>query len=139
MSPSQRAAPRRLSPSRVRLAVRRITALVAALPPGGPHPDAALLAACAEYGRLRSEIDRSSQPRMRAEDPGGVWMAALLAAGRIPLEAAIAATATTPDGHRARAALYLAWDEGDLITRARTAGILEDRLLATLLVDLVTS
>ena len=138
MSQSPRAALRRLSLSHVRLSVRRVTTQAAALPPGSGHPDAALLAACAEYGRIRVQIDHASRPRMRAGDPGGLKVAALLAAGRVPLNAAVTAVATTPEGHRARAAAYLAWDEGDLIARARTAGMLEDQLLAALLVDLVT-
>lgn len=138
MPQSPRAALRRLSPSRVRLAVRRVIAQATALPPGSGHPDAALLAACAEYGRIRAEIDRASRPRARVGDPGGLKVAALLAAGRVPLDAAVTAVATTPEGHRARAATFLAWDEGDLIARAGTEAILEDRLLAALLVDLVT-
>lgn len=122
----------------IRAAIRKVSAQAAAVLPAAGHPDAVLLAACTEYGRLRFEIDRASRPIMRAVDPGGDQMAALLAAGRAPLDIAVSVIATTPDGHRARAAMFLAWDEGDLIARARTAGLLEDQLLAALLIDLVT-
>ncbi len=41
------------------------------------------------------------------------------------------------DGHRARAAAFILWDEGDLLERACVDGILEEVLLRAILIDLV--
>lgn len=40
-------------------------------------------------------------------------------------------------GHRARAATFLVWDDGDLMGRADNQGFSEDRILAALVFDLV--
>ncbi len=103
-----------------------------------PHPDAKLLAVCAEYGRIRRQIDRLSAGRTRIDDEerSGAYTK-LTDAGRIPLVASLSAKATTLDGHRARAALFLAWDDGELLGRVSREQVLEDRLLAALLLDLV--
>ncbi|MGI4941232.1 MAG: hypothetical protein ACRYHQ_11860, partial [Janthinobacterium lividum] len=41
-------------------------------------------------------------------------------------------------GHRARAAAFALWDGGEIADRAEASGLLEDRLLASLVCDLVT-
>lgn len=103
------------------------------------HPDARLLAVCADYGRTRRQIDRLSarSTRIDNEDERSRIYGNLTDAGRIELAASLSARATTLDGHRARAALFLAWDEGELIGRARREMMLEDQMLAALLLDLV--
>ena len=42
-------------------------------------------------------------------------------------------------GHRARAAAFLAWDDGDLMGRADGQGFSEDRMLGALVFDLVNN
>ena len=41
-------------------------------------------------------------------------------------------------GHRARAAAFALWDGGEIADRAEASGLLDDRLLASLVRDLVT-
>ncbi len=53
------------------------------------------------------------------------------------LRSVAASRATTMDGHRARAAAFILWDEGDLLERACVDGILEEVLLRAILIDLV--
>ena len=130
----------RLTAKRAYVAALRVCREAGRLASSATHPDEMLLAACAEYGRLRRRIDRLSDNRARVDDlddQSRVY-ADLTDAGRLPLASALSTRATTLEGHRARAALFLAWDEGDLIGRARRDEILEDRLLAVLLIDLVT-
>lgn len=103
------------------------------------HPDATLLALCAEYGLVRRRIDRLSAKSTRTTDGDerSRIYTELTDAGRVKLLASLSASATTLDGHRARAALFLAWDEGELVGRARRDMMLEDQMLAALLLDLV--
>ena len=79
--------------------------------------DASLIRACAAFAAL----------------PGGTTAAHM---ARI-LKVVAASRATTLDGHRARAAAFILWDEGDLLGRAGKDGILEEVVLRAILVDLV--
>lgn len=103
------------------------------------HPDAALLAACAEYAVLRRRIDGvfKGTKSLADEEERARVNADLIAAGHAALILTATSRAVTLDGHRARAAVFLAWDDGDVVGRARRHGITEDRLLAALLTDLV--
>ena len=63
--------------------------------------------------------------------------AALHEAASSALANIVTLRATTPEGHRARAAAILAWDQGELISLVGRYGILQDRLMLALLADLV--
>ena len=79
--------------------------------------DGSLIEACVAFAALPSETTAARMARI--------------------LRGVAASRATTLDGHRARAAAFILWDEGDLLERARTDGILEEVLLRAILVDLV--
>ncbi len=128
----------RMTAKRAYAAALRICRQAGRLTSTTPHPDEKLLVLCAEYGRIRRQIDRLSAGRTRIDDEEqSRAYTELTDAGRIPLVASLSAKATTLDGHRARAALFLAWDEGELLRRVCREQVLEDRLLAALLLDIV--
>ena len=131
---------RRISIAHARAATTRILKRCATLSRGNPaHPDIALLTACAAYGQARRRADRLARAHIRvaADDTLEQALAALHKAASSALAVVWTHRATTPEGHRARAAAILAWDEGDLISLVRQHGILQDRLMLALLADLV--
>ena len=105
------------------------------------HPDGELLAACragavlwqrqhaAFYGDTRivddDERDRLLEPLWALADP--------------VLHRVYDLPATTLDGHRARAAILLAWDAGTLLGAAAADDLIEARLTLALAVDLLGS
>lgn len=131
----------RMTARRAYSAALKICRQAGRLSSAGTHPDEKLLEACARYGRIRRRIDRLAAGSARIDDDGerARAYADLTDVGRLALLASLSAAATTLEGHRARAALFLAWDEGELVGRARREQMLEDRLLAALLLDLVAA
>jgi hypothetical protein len=103
------------------------------------HIDADLLAGCIAYCRIKRRRVRLPKAlgRRGEEDAGESDGADLHSKGSLVLAHVAAQTARTLDGHRARAAAILEWDDGQLIGLADQPGYLEDRLLLALLVDLV--
>ena len=106
---------------------------------GPDDADGALVAACRRYVQLEQrkvglarkvgpdpddgEADRASDTAFRST--------------RAILRRIVETPATTLAGHRARAAAFLAWDDGDLMGRSDDRGFSEDRMLAALVFDLV--
>ncbi len=135
-TPSRRPSSVRAASAAAGRALRRARRLSASL---DAHPDAALLAACGDYGLLHRRISRlfTGTASLADEEERSRAHAALLDEAQALLTRTATARASTLDGHRARAAAFLAWDEGDVIGRARREGIAEDLMLAALLTDLV--
>ncbi len=135
-TPSRRPSSVRAASAAAALVLRRARRLSASL---DAHPDAALLAACGDYGLLHRRISRlfTGVASLADEEERSRAHAALLDEAQALLIRTATARASTLDGHRARAAAFLAWDEGDVIGRARREGIAEDLMLAALLTDLV--
>jgi hypothetical protein len=136
-SPGER---RRVTVARAYAAATRTLQRSAALLSGHPgHPDAALLTACVAYGRIRRRVDRFGKAGTRTMSGEALEQAHadLHAAGSSLLVQVAAHRAVTLDGHRARAAAFLAWDEGELIGLADRCGILQDRLIIAMLADLI--
>ena len=113
----------------------------AVLRTSGTHPDMVLIEACIDYGNLHLQIEGLSKGPRRIENEvqRSRRYAGLTRAIRPLLQRAADLRATMPEGHAARAAAFLAWDEGELVQRASRHGILEDRLLAAILLDLMES
>jgi hypothetical protein len=140
MSPSSTPSRRPSSARAARSAAVRTLSHAERLSASRPaHADAALLAVCSDWGVLHRRITRLFEgvASLADEEERSCAYAALLDDAHGLLIRIATARASTLDGHRARAAAFLAWDEGDLIGRARRAGIAEDRVLAALLLDLV--
>ena len=102
------------------------------------HRDAALIGAAGDYGVIHRRIGRLLQGsgRIEAESVRSRRFADLTEAAAPLLEQLGNARAVTNDGHKARAAAFLAWNEGEIMGRADRDGLLEDRLLAAILLDL---
>jgi hypothetical protein len=117
--------------------VFRRTARLLSDDPG--HTDAGLLASCLAYSRIMRRYDRLPKARGRRseENAGDSARADLYSRGTLILAHVATQTARTLDGHRARAAAILTWDDGRLIGLADAPGYLDDRLLLALLVDLL--
>ena len=131
---------RRVSVAQARSTTTRILRRCAALTRGSPaHPDVALLAACAAYGHARRPADRLARADARslADHTLERAQARLHEAASSALANIVALRATTLEGHRARAAAILAWDQGELISLVGRYGILQDRLILALLADLI--
>ncbi len=131
---------RRVTVARAYAAATRTLQRSAALLSGHPgHPDADLLTACVAYGRIRRRADRLGRADTRTMSGEALEQAYadLHTAGSSLLAQVAAHRAVTLDGHRARAAAVLAWDEGELIGLADRYGILQDRLMLALLADLI--
>ena len=131
---------RRVSVAHARAAATRILRRCAALSRGSPdHPDLALLAACAAYGDAQRRADRLARADARSMDGRRLEQAqaALHEATSSALADIVTHRATTLEGHCARAAAVLAWDQGELISLVGRYGILQDQLMLALLADLV--
>jgi hypothetical protein len=140
MSQTSSGARRRTTFARVHAAIGSVIRRTARLLSDEPsHIDASLLAGCIAYTRIKRRHDRLPKARgCRGEqDAGESDEADLHSRGSLVLAHVAAQTARTLDGHRARAAAILEWDDGQLIGLADQPGYLEDRLLLALLVDLV--
>lgn len=96
--------------------------------------DAGLIEACIVYA-TSSAGARGTRGAVSGQVPGDDAGHA----GAKALQALAALPATTMDGHRARAAAFVLWDEGDLLGRARVNNVLEEMLLGAILADLVLS
>jgi hypothetical protein len=137
ISPSAR---RWIAAAHARAAATRILRRCAALSRGSSdHPDGALLAACAAYGHAQRRADRLARAdaRSTADHTLEQAQAALHEAASSALADIVTHRATTPEGHCARAAAILAWDQGELISLVARYGILQDRLMLALLADLI--
>ena len=139
MSQSSPGARRRVTVVRIRAAATRIlqgTAVLLKIDQA--HADAPLLAACLAYAGIRRRADQLS--RTKGEIGEGALEkthAELHEAATSALADVAAYRAVTLEGHRARASAILFWDEGELVTLVDKYGILQDRLMLTLLADLV--
>ncbi len=125
---------RELAHARRRL--RQAAALLRATP---AHPDAQLLEACAAYDLVRARLAAlipGSAPTAD-DEPSADAYDVVWATGKPVLARLIALHPTTPIGHAMRAAAFLVYDEGELLRRARSVQLIEDRLLAAILVDLL--
>lgn len=140
MAQTSPGARRRVTVARAHAAAQSVLRHAARLLSDHPdHADAGLLANCVEYGRIRRRRDHLSRTGRRGMDKEE-WERAdanLHGKGAAVLEHVTSRAAVTLDGHRARAAAILAWDEGELITLVDTYAILQDRLMLALLADLV--
>ena len=103
------------------------------------HPDAVLITAAAEFCCLETRRVALIEGPLRIEDDGerDEALKPLAAAQTEPLRVLCDARATTVDGHRARASAIVVGDGGEVFYRAEVGGLLEDRLIAALLRDVV--
>ncbi len=104
-------------------------------------PDGALVAACRRYvqlGQRRAELARKIGPDLNEGEVDRLSNAAFRSTKAV-LRRIVETPATSLAGHRARAAAFLAWDDGDLMGRSDDRSFSEDRMLAALVFDLVNS
>ena len=114
-------------------------AVLDTLPMSRAHPDALLLATCRRVAKLWRRRDRlfvDGQPRYDEEEHER-RLRSIDAAADPLLEYVCGCQSTTMDGHRARAAAFLASDESGLIIRANLRDLPGERLLAALVLDLM--
>jgi hypothetical protein len=139
MSETSPGARRRVTVTRAQAAaMRTLQATASLLKNTQAQPDAALLAACVAYAGVRRRIDQFSRAKINlGEDALERAHAGLHEAASSALARVAAHRAVTPEGHRARAAVIMFWDEGELIRLVGKYEILQDRLLLALLADLV--
>jgi hypothetical protein len=130
---------RRVTVARARAAATRILQSTAVLLKNNPaQADAPLLAACLAYASIRRRADQLSQTKGDIGEGALEKTHAELHEAATSALADVAATwAVTLEGHRARAAAILFWDEGELVTLVDKYAILQDRLMLALLADLV--
>ena len=108
---------------------------------GPDGADSALVAACRRYVQLerrRAELARKIGPNPNEGEVDREANAAFRST-RAVLRRIVETPATSLAGHRARAAAFLAWDDGDLMGRSDDRSFSEDRMLAALVFDLVNS
>ena len=118
-----------------------LAAALDTLPRSRAHPDADLLVVCRQLWRLWQRRDRlfaNGQPRHR-ETKHARLMRAIDEAANPLLEHVCNNQSMTLDGHRARAAAFLATDESGLLIRANRRDLPAERLLAALVIDLLGS
>jgi hypothetical protein len=140
MSQTSPGARRRVTVARVDAATGSVFRRTARLLSDNPsHTDAGLLTSCLVYSRIMRRYDRLPKARGRRgeEDAGDSARGDLYSRGSLILAHVATQTARTLDGHRARSAAILTWDDGRLIGLANEPGYLEDRLILALLVDLL--
>ena len=103
------------------------------------HPDAALIAAAAEFCALEERRVGLIEGPGRIDDDGDRDRALqpIAAAQEMYLRVLCDARATTPDGHRARASAIVLGDGAEVFYRAQVCGLPEDLLIAALLRDVV--
>jgi hypothetical protein len=139
MSETSAGARRRVTVTRAHAAaMRTLQGIASLLKKTRAQPDAALLAACVAYAGVRRRIDQLSRAKTNlGEDALERAHAELHEAASSALAGVAAHRAVTLEGHRARAAAIVFWDEGELIRLVDKYDILQDRLLLALLADLV--
>ena len=105
---------------------------------GRPHPDLAVIAACAAFNAVeRRKLDLIEGPGRIVDDAArDKALEPLTGEQQAYLDMLCTQRATTLAGHQARAISFALWDGGELTDRARASGFLEDRLLAALVRDL---
>ena len=118
---------------------RRLRQAAAVLRVTPDHPDAAILEACASYDLVRARLAAliPGTAPISEDHPRGDAYAAVWASGKPALCRLIDERPATPLGHAMRAAAFLVYDEGEALGRARSVRLIEDRLLAAILVDLI--
>jgi len=103
------------------------------------HPDAALIAVCAEFDAIERHIVShyaGGSRKIEDDEERDVAIAPFQEAQAPLLERIIALRATTPDGFMARARTLALWDL-DAMRQIGPGHYLEDRMLAALLRDMV--
>ncbi len=103
------------------------------------HPDAALIAVCAEFDAIERHINShyaGGSRNIEDDDERDVAIAPFQEAQAPLLERIIALRATTPGGFMARARTLALWDQ-DAMRHIGPGHYLEDRMLAALLRDMV--
>ena len=109
------------------------------LPCSRTHLDALLLGTCRRLAKLWRRRDRlftDGEPRHRDEEHARLLRPLDMAAEPL-LEYVCACQSRTMDGHRARAAIFVATDESGLLARANLRDFRTERLLAAVVVDLL--
>ena len=111
------------------------------LPASRAHPDALLLATSRRVAKLWRRRDRlSADGQARHDDEEHERRLQAIDTATDPLlEYVCACQSRTLDGHRARAAAFLATDESGLLMRANTRDVPGEKLLAALVLDLLGS
>lgn len=118
--------------------------ILAALPTGPIRrrtPNAALLYACARFAVLhgRRRALYFGDTRIRDDDAREHAEQPILRAMRPVLRQIVELPAIDLPSHRARAAVFVAQDDQDLLNRTEQFGLIGDRLLVSLLLDLMDS
>jgi len=103
-----------------------------------PHPDLAVITACAAFNAIeRRKLDLIEGPGRIVDDAArDQALEPLTGEQQGYLDMLCTQHATTLAGHQARAISFALWDGGELADRAGASGFLEDRLLAALVRDL---
>ena len=103
-----------------------------------PHPDLAVIAACAAFNAIeRRMLDLIEGPGRIADDAVREQILEPLRDEQQGyLDVLCTQRATTLAGHQARAISFALWDGGELAHRADASGFIEDQLLAVLVRDL---
>ena len=103
-----------------------------------PHPDLAVIAACAAFNAIeRRKLDLTEGSGRIIDDAVRAQiLEPLIGEQQGYLDLLCTEHATTLAGHQARAISFALWDGGELAYRADVQGFLEDRLLAALVRDL---
>ena len=130
-----------MSDRRFYVADRAILAAAAlnTLPFSRTHLDALLLDTCRRLAKLWRRRDRlftDGEPRNSDEEHARLLQPIDRAAEPL-LKYVCACRSRTMDGHRARAAIFLATDESGLLARANLRDFRTERLLAAVVVDLI--
>ena len=102
---------------------------------GSAHADAVLIASCRDLGAKWIALAEGSQGSTHPRHRLG---AAERSLSRL-LRSIAGMRASTPEGHQARAAAFVIWDDGDLLGRVAADRILGEVLLAAIVVDLLTA
>jgi hypothetical protein len=140
MAQTSPGARRRVTVARAHAAAQSVLRHTARLLSDHPdHADAGLLASCLAYSRIKRRYDRLAKAsgHVGEENAGESAQADLSSKGSLILEHVADEAARTLEGHQARAAAIVTWDDGRLIGLADEPGYLDDRLLLALLVDLL--
>jgi len=119
------------------LAGIRVLAMGRILAPSTQGPDTSLLDTCLDFAELESAKLRFfyGSSRIDDDDEREDRIAPLLAAQVERLGLICKSPAVTTAGLRAKASTWQLWDGGELFQRATRHGLLEDRLLVSLLQD----
>ena len=114
-------------------------AALVTLPHLQAHPDAMLLDTCRRLAKLWRRRDRlfTDGETRHSDEAHARFLRPIDMAAAPLLKYVCACQSRTMDGHRARAATFLATDESGLLARANLRDFRTERLLAAVVVDLI--